>query len=199
MNKLIKSAMMMASVGAMLCIVGCGKEAAKLTPQEEMLAMFQSVNDECAKLGAKPLVDTESIAKAKTLTQEQATAELAKLKPMFALFTEYAAALAEVNEMFKKATGTPYFKDGSEAYARLEDFTHGDDAKRKEKLNALKMSKEKGQAFFKLVAELNDLLKKTGGSRYDDYKIKSFFSDSEEDQNREIDSLKKLIQRLKNR
>ena len=32
MNKLIKSAMMMASVGAMLCIVGCGKE---LTPAEK--------------------------------------------------------------------------------------------------------------------------------------------------------------------
>lgn len=46
MNKLIKSAMMMASVGAMLCIVGCGEtnspEKAALTAMEGLKQAFGS-------------------------------------------------------------------------------------------------------------------------------------------------------------
>lgn len=43
MNKLIKSAMIMASVAAMLCIVGCGGDANKNTPEGVALQQIQSL------------------------------------------------------------------------------------------------------------------------------------------------------------
>ena len=47
MNKLIKSAMMMASVGAMLCIVGCGEELTPAERADKQIAEFFSLVTDC--------------------------------------------------------------------------------------------------------------------------------------------------------
>ena len=53
MNKLIKSAMMMASVGAMLCIVGCGGAADQNTPEGVALQQMQSLMAQMGSEGGK--------------------------------------------------------------------------------------------------------------------------------------------------
>ena len=199
MNKLMKMATVVVGVGAMLNFAGCGKNAAKLTPQEELAAAFASVDAACSKFGAQPLVGTEMIAKAKAMPTEQATAELAKIKNTVKLFKEYATELSDVNNMVSKAIGKPLVENGSDAYSKLEDFMHGDDAKRSEIVSAMKQSKMKGQEYLKLVSDLNALLKKMGGNAYDNDKIAEFFSSSAERQDCEIAGIKEIIAGLKNR
>ena len=102
MNKLIKSAMMMASVGAVLCIVGCGKE---LTPAEQadkqIVELFSLVAD-CGGIipaGAKEAMlgkpEAEKVAMAK------------KLSSMFPKLRQYGKLVKDANAQCKKLNEDP--------------------------------------------------------------------------------------------
>lgn len=100
MNKLIKSAKVMASIGAMLCIVGCGEK----TPAQEACSTFEEVNGIIQKAGFRegviPKEKIEELRSGKLGTNDVAQAvELARnAKRSLEKLKKYVNVLHEVNE-----------------------------------------------------------------------------------------------------
>ena len=99
MNKLIKSAMMMASVGAMLCIVGCGEK----TPVQQACSTFEEVNSIMRKsgfsMGMIPQEKMDELRSGKLSTNDVAQAiELAqKAQTSLGKLKTYVKLLHDVN------------------------------------------------------------------------------------------------------
>lgn len=100
MNKLIKSAMMMASVGAMLCIVGCGEK----DPAKEVAATFREVNATLTNAGFKPIIPDDGIVPLENgaVKPEELKGMLeqkAQLDACMPIFKKYVSILKEVKSI----------------------------------------------------------------------------------------------------
>lgn len=141
MNKLIKSAMMMASVGVMLCIVGCGEK----DPVKSALETIKEVNAAAVAADVGELFSAAELAEiegATALSDKQKNMILTqgeKFSKNMTAIKQYAKTLGEV-----KAIDSTIYRD----LMRFDRFLEADSAaqaeaaakaqKKLEQLNALK-------------------------------------------------------------
>lgn len=116
MNKLIKSAMMMASVGAMLCVVGCGKELTPAEKADKQIADFFALVTYCG--GVVPAEAKEAVLE-KSEAEKIKTAE--EISKAFPKLKKYGELIKEFNTLSLKVGGNPAVKR-EEVLGKLADF-----------------------------------------------------------------------------
>ena len=100
MNKMIKVATMVAGIGAMLNIVGCGEK----DPAKEVAATFREVNATLTNAGFEPIVPEDGIAPlengvVKPEELKEVLEQKAKLDACMPMFKKYVSILKEVKSI----------------------------------------------------------------------------------------------------
>ena len=116
MNKLIKSAMMMASVGAMLCIVGCGKELTPVEKADKQIAQFFALVTDCG--GVIPAGAKEALLEKSEAEKIKGAEEISKVFPRL---KKYGVLIKEFNTLSMSVGGNPAVKK-EEVLERLAPF-----------------------------------------------------------------------------
>ena len=102
MNKLIKSAMMMASVGAMLCTVGCGKELTPAEQADKQIAAFYALIAECG--GTVPQDAKAGMSAAPEAERIKIATEISNVFPKL---KQYGKLVKDANVLCKKLNEDP--------------------------------------------------------------------------------------------
>lgn len=137
MNKLIKSAMMMASVGAMLCIVGCGEELTPAERADKQIAEFFSLVTDCG--GVIPQSIKDELAQAPEAGKIDRAEKIAKVFPKL---KQYGKLVKDANALCKKLNEDPPVS----ADKMLEEF--GSFVEHPEKIDFAIKEMEEGIEFF---------------------------------------------------
>lgn len=125
MNKLIKSAMMMASVGAMLCIVGCGE----ITPKEQLTNTLKELHALVTQAGgnSKDLAGLITKLEAGEIPEpkiiEMMNKEGKLINDNISSLREYVDAVAKATTALKAAGARePYYIKPDKVSRDLEQF-----------------------------------------------------------------------------
>lgn len=214
MKRLIKTATLVASVGAMLCFVGCGESnntsttSAKtstpkaLSPREEMVEFSRKVNAELAKHGAEPMISDAQIAELETkqLEQEELDA-LVKIRSTFPVLQKYSSVLKEINDLCEQSAGKPIFKK-DDISGKFGEFFEKSDAEQQQLVDALQSVPSQLKVYSSVIKEVNALSEKLGGHPWVDKgdlvkTFNRFIEKSFDDRQSDIDEAKDILKRLK--
>ena len=161
MKKLMKSAMLLASVGAMLCFAGCKEK----TPQEQLVDIMVTVDAECAKLGCKSLCGAEMIDKTRTMLVEEAQKKLAKAKPSIDAFMEYVGILKNLDSELKKVD-VSLSDSGDDIVEKLRDLLDGSPTTQQTDIKDMRNTKHKLSKLVETTKQFNDICTKKTGKPY---------------------------------
>jgi hypothetical protein len=207
MNKLTMMTTIVAGVGAILNIAGCGEAATEssakpsASPAEEMVAYGRKVNAELAKHGADPMISETEIAQIYTRPVEEYSKELEMIRGAFPALQRYSSCVKEINELSEKASGRPILNKDSIS-EMFENFICKSNDGRQELLDAVQSVIPQFKVYTSLIREINDLSVKLGGNPYlnEDRAaeiFEAFIKKSSEDRQSKISEAQDVLKRLK--